>query len=69
MLFEAYVTLTNKSGVIHHGITFKEGRGNVQDIETVRPKTHRSDENNEICRSPFTQTGANIIDTGIDAIT
>jgi hypothetical protein len=58
-----------KLGVLHSGITFKEGRGIEDDTETVRPKTHRSDENTEICRIAFAQTGPNIIDTGSDAIT
>jgi hypothetical protein len=70
VLFEAYVTwTTNKSGVLHSGITFKEGRGIVKDTETARLKTHRSDENTEICQIAFAQTGPNIIDTGSEAIT
>jgi hypothetical protein len=40
MLFEAYVTgTTNKSGVLHSGITLKYGRGIVEDTETARLKT------------------------------
>jgi len=51
---------------LHSGITFRDGRG-IVDTETARPKTHRSDENNEICRITFAQTGPNI-DTGSEAI-
>jgi len=54
--------------VFYSGITFKDGRGIVEDTETARLKTHRSDENNEICRIAFAQTGPNIIDTGSEAI-
>ena len=36
----------------------------MEDSETVRPKTQRSDEITEICRIAFAQTGPNITDTG-----
>jgi len=65
MFFEAHVTwTTNKSGVLHSGITFKDFRGIVEDTKTVHPKTQTSDENTEVCRIAFAQTGPNIIDMG-----
>jgi hypothetical protein len=57
MLFEAYVTCTtNELGVLHSGITFKEGWGIVE-------------EKTEISRIAFAQTGPNITDTGSETIT
>jgi hypothetical protein len=69
MLFEA--CHMNYTQIRCFGITFRESRGIVEDTETVRPETHRSDENTstEICRIAFAQTGPNIIDTGSEAIT